>query len=71
MGTTDYHAVIAARSPDLVPSQVIEPCRADWDPALAASIATDGVAFEEALLPNLLADLALGQPHHCDPVGSQ
>lgn len=36
-----------------------------WDPGLASAMAEAGsVAFEEALIPQLLADLRAGRPHH-------
>jgi uncharacterized protein (TIGR02679 family) len=63
MGSADYLAAVSARSDGAPVSSSGPVGRADWDPALAAAMAVHGVAFEEALLPDLLADLALGRPN--------
>ena len=59
MTSADYHESVPSRSSDEQIS--ITP----WDPSLSAAMAEAGkVAFEETLIPQLLADVRAGRPDH-------
>jgi Protein of unknown function C-terminus (DUF2399) len=60
MGASDYEGSLSSGSGEVPLAQVAD---TPWEPALATAMRARGLtSFEEAMLPDLLADLSLGEP---------